>query len=244
MIDFGGNRLRERLGALRRRLRTSVYRLAPTRLYLFLYARDTDGRVDRDPARASGHPEAVMAPLVMRYIRHLGLQPRHRLLDFGCGTLRTGKHLIDFLEPDHYMGVDISRKAIEHSLGLIEANERIAKKRPILRAVSPFDDLDLPWTPDFILCHSVFTHLTRPAARRTFRQLRTAMGPQTTLALTAFCADTYDHAGYKDIRYPAPEIMALAAGAGIALRILEGEWGISQTIFFGMATDRRPGSAL
>lgn len=197
--------------------------------------------MERNPARASGHPEAAVAPVVMRYVRHLGLQPHHRFLDFGCGTLRTGKHLIGFLGPDCYLGVDISGKAVEYALGLIEASEGLSGKRPIVRKVRPFEALDLPWTPDFVLCHSVFTHLPRPAARRTFRQLRDALGPQTTLVLTAFCGGEYHHAKYKDIRYPASELVTLAAAHGIELRVLEGWWGLSQTIFFGGLKDRDPG---
>lgn len=225
--------LRALRGKVRALLRWTTFRLAPTRAYLRLYARDTDRRVDQAPHRASGHPEEVVAPLVLRYVRHLGLEPQHRFLDFGCGTLRTGKHLIHHLEEGRYVGVDISRGAVNYSLGLIEADPRLASKRPDVRLVEPLQPLDLPWVPDFILCHSVFTHLPRRAAEGTFRQLREVMGPSTTLAFTVFSGEAYSHPKYKDIRYPLTEVVRMARTAGLAVEVLEGEWGMRQTVFRG-----------
>lgn len=37
-----------------------------------------------------------------------GLTPQHKVLDYGCGSLRLGKTLIEYLEPGNYVGVDIS----------------------------------------------------------------------------------------------------------------------------------------
>ena len=110
-----------------------------------------------------------MAPRVVAYATKAGLKPSHRMLDFGCGTLRTGKYFIDLLERQRYVGVDISRGAVEHARGVAFANPRLMTKGPALRVVEPFEDLYLPWSPDFILCHSVFSHLPRGAAARTFR---------------------------------------------------------------------------
>jgi len=35
-----------------------------------------------------------------------GLEPKHFLLDIGCGSLRGGIHFIRFLEECHYFGID------------------------------------------------------------------------------------------------------------------------------------------
>jgi SAM-dependent methyltransferase len=223
--------------AVKGRLKEWLFRSAPTRLYLALYARDTDRRVVESPSRASGHPEGAVAPLVMAYVRHLGLEPHHHLLDFGCGTLRTGKHLIAYLEPGRYMGVDISRGAVDYALDLVARDASLSRKAPRVEFVEPFQELDLPRPPDFVLCHSVFTHLVRTAARRTFRQLRHVMGEGTTLALTAFCGESYGHRSYKNIQYPASEIVEMARRNGIVLHELDGDWGMSHTIFHGSLAD-------
>ncbi len=36
-----------------------------------------------------------------------GLKPEHTCVDYGCGSLRVGHHLIDYLQPEKYMGLDI-----------------------------------------------------------------------------------------------------------------------------------------
>jgi len=45
-------------------------------------------------------------------VRH-GLNPEHRLLDYGCGVLRAGRYLIPYLNRGHYVGIDISRNRIQ-----------------------------------------------------------------------------------------------------------------------------------
>jgi SAM-dependent methyltransferase len=49
------------------------------------------------------------------FLRSQGLEPRHRLLDIGCGTLRGGIAFIDYLEAGHYVGVDSRPKVLEEA---------------------------------------------------------------------------------------------------------------------------------
>lgn len=43
---------------------------------------------------------------VLEILKRHGLKPEHRLLDFGCGSLRVGRWLIDYLDPDRYFGIE------------------------------------------------------------------------------------------------------------------------------------------
>jgi SAM-dependent methyltransferase len=221
------------LSRLRKWYKRLVYRMAPARLYMWMYARDTDRRVREDPGRASGHPGTIMGPKVLSYMKAVGLQPHHRLLDFGCGTLRTGRYLIDYLDSGRYAGVDISRGAIAASRDLIANESYLVTKAPQVWRVAPHEPLDLPWVPDFILCHSVFTHLPRTAAREAFRKLHAVMTPGTTLVFTVFLDGTYGQRTYKDVRYPASEIVGLAAENGIEARSLQVDLAMRQTVFVG-----------
>ena len=231
------------LGQARAAVKRATFPRVPPSLYLRLYARDTDRRVERDPDRASGHPESIMAPRVVAYATKAGLEPSHRLLDFGCGTLRAGKYFIDLLARGRYVGVDISWGAIQHARAVVSTTPQLRAKEPVLRTVKPFEDLRLPWSPDFILCHSVFSHLPRGPAARTFRQLRRVMAPHTTLALTAFVGDRYEQPNYKDVRYPQAELLGIAQEAGIRLRRLDARTGLRQTVFVGHRVHKTGGSA-
>ena len=42
-----------------------------------------------------------------------GLKPENHFLDIGCGCLRVGVHLVEFLEPQHYFGLDLSQNLLD-----------------------------------------------------------------------------------------------------------------------------------
>jgi ABC-2 type transport system ATP-binding protein len=54
----------------------------------------------------------------LSFLREQGLKPSDHLLDLGCGCLRTGVHLIPYLEEGHYVGVD-------HEAAMLEAGLKI-----------------------------------------------------------------------------------------------------------------------
>lgn len=57
----------------------------------------------------------------------LGLLSTHKVADYGCGRLRTGRHLIAFLDPGNYYGLDVTEKFF--SAGVAEINEDLVTKR-------------------------------------------------------------------------------------------------------------------
>lgn len=44
----------------------------------------------------------------IKYLEDFGLNQQSRVLDYGCGSLRLGKSMINYLEDKKYVGVDIS----------------------------------------------------------------------------------------------------------------------------------------
>ena len=51
--------------------------------------------------------------LQLDFLRGRGLEPEARLLDVGCGCLRGGVHLVEYLSPGRYYGIDISPALLE-----------------------------------------------------------------------------------------------------------------------------------
>ena len=49
----------------------------------------------------------------IRFLRQAGLSPEHYLLDIGCGTLRGGIPLIDYLETGHYFGLESRQQGLD-----------------------------------------------------------------------------------------------------------------------------------
>jgi SAM-dependent methyltransferase len=66
-------------------------------------------------------------------LRH-GLQPDHVVVDYGCGSFRLGKALIEFLEPGKYWGLDVTADFLDAGMALLEP-ELKAAKRPNARVI-------------------------------------------------------------------------------------------------------------
>jgi SAM-dependent methyltransferase len=94
-------------------------------------------------------------------IRH-GLKPDMRMLEIGCGNLRAGRLLIDYLDCGNYYGTDISPDILLSAQRTIEAYG-LQRKLPYLSLVS---DLRLAFLPDshfdVVHAHSVFSHSPLP----------------------------------------------------------------------------------
>lgn len=96
-----------------------------------------------------------------------GLRPRHRMLDIGCGPLRTGCRVVPYLNPGHYWGSDLSRDLILKGYRA-ELTEGDRARLPALQLVEDAD-FSFPGIPrdlDYLLCFAVFTHLPVNHLRR------------------------------------------------------------------------------
>lgn len=96
----------------------------------------------------------------------LGLREQHRVLDFGCGSLRLGRLLIPYLAPERYFGVEPETRLVKAGFAEELGQDARALKRP------RFDD-NADWRVDgfgerfdFIIAQSVFSHAgARPTAK-------------------------------------------------------------------------------
>jgi SAM-dependent methyltransferase len=69
-----------------------------------------------------------------RYRKLSKIKPDDRVVDYGCGSLRLGIHFLDYLNPENYFGLDVTRDFID--IGISAAPERIARKKPQLYAIN------------------------------------------------------------------------------------------------------------
>jgi hypothetical protein len=65
-----------------------------------------------------------------------GLKPDDVCVDYGCGTLRIGIHVINYLAPRAYWGLDVSEYLLEEGRKLI-GEQLLGEKKPQLRVISP-----------------------------------------------------------------------------------------------------------
>jgi len=67
----------------------------------------------------------------LEFLQSQGLASSDTLLEIGCGVLRVGTHLINYLEPNGYAGVDIRSEVIDISHELVAEN-KLGSKNPAL----------------------------------------------------------------------------------------------------------------
>src|SRR5687768_2552037 len=87
-----------------------------------------------------------------------GLREGHRVLDFGCGSLRLGRLLIPFLREGRYFGIDPNRWLIEDGIARELGYSAVTLKRPRFDTNSDFDCGVFERRFDFVVAQSIVTH--------------------------------------------------------------------------------------
>jgi hypothetical protein len=111
--------------------------------------------------------------LQINFLVSRGLQPRHRLIDIGCGSLRAGIHFIRYLDTGNYCGMEKERELVRIGVAEELGQALFAAKRPCFVVSDRFAFECCAFAPDFALAQSLFTHLTPDLIRLCLENLRT-----------------------------------------------------------------------
>ena len=199
-----------------------------------------------------GHREYVggrweeIGRLQFEYLLAQGLRPEHRLLDVACGSLRAGVHLIPYLQPGHYVGLEKEAELVRAGLREELDPAIAATQLPQFIVTASFDVSTLPEPVDFIWIHSLLTHLPLTAIERCLTSLKPAAHAETVCFATFFEADSpqfnppqaHDHEAFF---YTTEELARCAVSAGWRLQSI-GDWGHprGQHMLRMMLSDRAP----
>lgn len=85
--------------------------------------------------------------------------------DYGCGTLRVGAHFIDYLEPGHFIGLDVSAQLIE--MGRQMHADLLQDKSPYLATSKAGIAQAAEMAPDLLFAFNVVCHI-HPDEEETF----------------------------------------------------------------------------
>jgi SAM-dependent methyltransferase len=91
-----------------------------------------------------------------------GLEPKSMVLDLGCGVLRAGYWLIQFLDPGCYYGIEPNRERIETGRRFILEPDIERVKQPRFDTNPEFDSGVFGVKFDFFLAYSIWTHASKP----------------------------------------------------------------------------------
>lgn len=159
--------------------------------------------------------------LQFRYLKKHGLRPRHHVLEIGCGNLRAGWRIIDFLQPGHYYGVDISADVIVAAQQTV-AQRGIAAKLPHLTVVR---DMRFEFLPDghfdVVHAHSVFSHCPLPVIEECFAHVGRVMKPDGFFDFTFYRADGREFGRLREeFHYRVETLIAAAERHGLQARLM------------------------
>jgi hypothetical protein len=94
-----------------------------------------------------------------RFLQAYGLTPLHKVVDYGCGSLRIGMHFIDHLASGQYWGVDVTPRFFEDGMRLMDP-DLLAQKAPRLDVIAePTLRAIRDWQPDWVFSVSVLMHV-------------------------------------------------------------------------------------
>ena len=185
------------------------------------YRKWVEYRIESDgPREAVGGEDLGIGDLQFDFMTGHGLTETSTLLDLGCGTLRGGQFYIDFLEPGHYVGIDLSRDAIESGKELLP-DRLLREKSPTFYVNDDLKFQQLNREFDFIIAQSVFTHLPKSDIVECFENVDKILSTDGVFYATYF--DNHSYNNQRLFWYEPSWIEATAESAGLRARTLPEE---------------------
>jgi hypothetical protein len=158
-----------------------------------------------------------------------GLRPTDTLLDLACGSLRAGIHFIGYLDPGHYLGIDMRIELVIYGVSIELGIDDYRKKRPRFVISDAFEFERLGERPNFGIEQSIFTHLAAADIVHCLRKLKRQATDDCRFFATCRGvtepqrnpAQSHSHAVFDSTKQ---QMTQLAADAGWKFRYL-GDWG-------------------
>lgn len=197
----------------RRHLRYPLWRVRhPFAPYEAYYAWVVTRKLQRGRAHPAIGPSAKAArgerEMIKVMLQH-GLQPQHVFVDYGCGSLRLGRPIVEFLQPGKFWGLDLAQEFLDAGLDHVGA-DLAAQKRPSLHVI---DDAGLAAAkaarPDFIGAWHVCGKIPDQILDGFFAKVLGLMHPGTQVFLQF--EDTGRREQLHGLAWSLPEPMVVAA---------------------------------
>jgi cyclopropane fatty-acyl-phospholipid synthase-like methyltransferase len=127
----------------------------------------------------------LMGASQFRLLCTLGLRDTHKLLDFGCGSLRVGRLLLPYLQPGNYHGIEPNAWLVQDAIANEIGNDQIRIKQPKFSHNADFATDVFGTKFDFILAQSIISHTGRQLTAQLLRNF-TASLTDIGIALATF----------------------------------------------------------
>lgn len=124
-----------------------------------------------------GHWEA-MRKYHFDLLKQMGLEPRHTLLDIGCGPLCGGIPFIDYLRAGNYTGIDLRSEVIAEARHQVR-KAKLLDKNPVLVQSSSFGHEELDDRKyDYVWASQMLYHLSDEQMENCLREVSSRLSPE------------------------------------------------------------------
>ncbi len=171
----------------------------------------------------------------LTYLQEHGLRPEDHLLDYGCGILRGGLQFVPYLEPGHYVGVDISASRLEQGQGLMD-EAGIPRENYATYLVQDCSLKELGNRKfDIVWAHAVLMHMPEADIRALLASLKGHLNPGASFYFTFFPSeslglDRITKDQVRDFYYPTDYLKEIFESKGYEFEILpkgyKENWGV------------------
>jgi cyclopropane fatty-acyl-phospholipid synthase-like methyltransferase len=141
-----------------------------------------------------------MGATQFRLLTSLGLRASHKLLDFGCGSLRSGKLFIPYLNKGNYYGLDPNKWLVEDGIDNELGKDILKIKKPNFSYNDNFK-IDFNEKFDFIVAQSIFSHTSLNLVKKGLSSIFESLN-DNGIALFTFVEGRDDYKGNEDWVYP------------------------------------------
>lgn len=160
-----------------------------------------------------------MGATQFRLLCTLGLRSNHFLLDFGCGSLRSGRFFLSYLDDGRYFGIEPNEWLIEDSVNNQIGKDVIILKNPRFDHNSEFRTDVFDQQFDFIIAQSIFSHTGSDLTKTALQNFKESLKPDGLIAVTFVEGhEDTDDIGWVYpgcVSYRRSSIEGLAAEAGL-----------------------------
>ncbi|WP_088626276.1 cyclopropane-fatty-acyl-phospholipid synthase family protein [Oceanicola sp. 22II-s10i] len=145
------------------------------------------------PGGSSEHHRTYVGPVAQydfmgatqfRLLTGLGLREDHRLMDLGCGSLRAGRFLIQYLLPGRYVGVEPNSWLWQAALADEIGEDILRLKEPLFLSDPDVTSAAIGGPVDFVVAQSIYSHTGKDLFLRSLKRLAKVINPGGQLLFT------------------------------------------------------------
>lgn len=100
----------------------------------------------------------LISAMVFNLLTCVGLRQHHRVLDIGCGSLRVGRLLIPYLNPQNYFGVEPNKWLVDEGIQNELGRDLVKIKEPTFSFHASLIEFKNPLDLDYAVAQSIFSH--------------------------------------------------------------------------------------